>query len=79
MTTADNSYKYCMKFFRLNSIVHKLFSMMLNAHYTCHLIMEHKNNRQSGHIYLVFCSPTTKNLTIPVTAIVPINMQIQNA
>jgi hypothetical protein len=53
--------------------------MMLNAHYTCHLIMAHKNNRQSGRIYLVFCSPTTKNLTIPVTAIVPINMQIQNA
>ena len=39
----------------------------------------HKNNRQSGRVYLVFCSPTTKNLTIPVTALVPINMQIQNA
>ncbi|CAN5517239.1 hypothetical protein BH18THE2_BH18THE2_15050 [soil metagenome] len=79
MTTADNRHNYCMKFFRLNSIIHKLFSMMLTVLYTCHLIMAHKNNRQSGRIHIVFCSPTTKNLAIPVTVLVPINMQIQNA
>jgi hypothetical protein len=52
---------------------------MLNVLYTCHMIMAHKNDRQSGRIYIVFCSPTTKNLTIPLTDLVAINMQIQNS
>jgi hypothetical protein len=53
--------------------------MMPNVLYARHRIMTHKNNRQLGRNYIVFCSPTTKNLAIPVNGLVSISMQIQNA